>query len=396
MNWTSSKHLQLFIIPIFSVFCPNVSPDKEVLVNWIYAVEFYPEMTVEQKAEAITIFELKLVSELLVCNKAALPGKRFMRNRKLFEDGVAGLNYMPLDAKNEDVACFTNSTAGGVCETYLGRMEMYLTADTDEDIAVRNMLFSIRDTMQVPSFPDVDGIIRVWYLEPDLNEPDQISTGGGSGPGGGGPGSFSTGTMVAFAALGVVVFAALVLGVLRMRKNKDDGITQFGESTYGPEVDPATVSAVFPAAYKLDGADGMNAIHEVSSESDHSRYNCSIIMSEGGFTSDGESQVEDPLFPVHFDNALGVKSEETDEDADNAMLFGDVNDFSGHRKTNLVTGSQVGLGQKHSGVDVHQCTSSSCGICNYKPADVEFVHKSPTTPLSCGNFFPDDEGNVDL
>ena len=64
-------------------------------------------MTVEQKAEAITIFELKLVSELLVCNKAALPGKRFMRNRKLFEDGVAGLNYMPLDAKNEDVACFT-------------------------------------------------------------------------------------------------------------------------------------------------------------------------------------------------------------------------------------------------------------------------------------------------
>lgn len=374
------------------MFCPEVSPDKEVLINWIYAVEFLPEMTTEEKSIAVTIMELKLVSELLKCNEVALPGK--LRHRHLFEDSIAGLNYMPLDAKNDDVVCFfSNSTSDGVCETYFGRMEMYLQEDTIEQIAINNMLYAIRDTMQRSDFPAVDGIVRVWYLDPDLNGIAGISDGGGildKQP----PvdTSFSAGTMIAFAALGVFVFATLVLGAFRMRRNENDVITTFGESTIMGSEQTATFSAMLPNSYKLDDPDGMSAIPEGDSDSD-SRYNCSVILSDGGYTSDGDSHVDDPSFPTNFDNALGAnKSDEDDLQIDSEMLF--ENNFSDHRQRNLVSASEVGLGVKHSAIDVHQCTSARCSICNYKPKDVEFVHKSPNSPdVSIGKFFPDDEGN---
>jgi hypothetical protein len=48
-------------------------------------------------------------------------------------------------------------------------------------------------------------------------------------------------------------------------------------------------------------------------------------------------------------------------------------DPSGHRKRNLVQASDTALGVKHSSIDVHQCTSSTCPICTYRPADVSFV-----------------------
>jgi len=381
-----------------AVFCPEVSPDKEVLVNWIYAVEFLPELTTEEKSIAVTIMELKLVSELLECSSVALPGK--LRNRHLLEvleEGIAGLNYMPLDAKNDDIVCFfSNSTSDGVCETYFGRMEIYLQEDTIEQIAINKILYAIRDTMQRSDFPAVDGIKRVWYLDPNLNEISGIADGDGiSDRQPPVDTSFSTGTMVAFAALGVFVFAALVLGAFRMRRNETDVITQFGDSTMSGWEQKSSFSAMLPNSYKLDDADGMIAIPEGSFDSD-SRYNGSVILSEGGYTSDGDSHAGDPTFPTNFDNVLGAnKSDEDDLQLDNELLF--RNNSSDHRQTNLVSTSEVGLGVKHSAIDVHQCTSAQCSICTYKPKDVEFVHKSPNTPdISMTKFFPDDEGNNDV
>ncbi len=353
-------------------------------------------MSVEEKAQAVTIMELKLVSELLECNnQVALPGK--LRNRQLSEDGVAGLNYLPLDAKNDNVVCFysdTNST-GGVCETYFGRMEMYLTANTVEEVAITSMLYKIRDVFQRTDFPAVDGIIRVWYLDPQLDGVDGIVDGGvvigdGTPPS---DSSYSTGTMIAFAALGISVFVALVLGAFRMRRNENDVITTFDQSTVtGSAKTPNTGAFVLPNSYKLDDADGMRAIPEDDDDAD-SRYNCSVIVSDGGFTSDGDSREGDPSFRANFDNVLGNNNEE-DDDLNNDMLFQSSNEYSDHRRNNLVSGADVGLGVRHSTVDVHQCTSARCTICNYKPKDVEFVHKSPTTPdVSTGSFFPDDEAN---
>ncbi len=386
----------------YLVFCPDVSADKEILINWIYAVEFLPDMTTEQKSQAVTIMELKLVSELLQCNdQVALPGK--LRHRHLAEDGVAGLNYLPLDAKNENVVCFysdTNST-GGVCETYFGRMEMYLEANTDENTALTSMLYKIRAVFQKSEFPAVDGIVRVWYLDPQLNDVDGIADGGVIITDGGTPpgdSSYSTGTMIAFAALGISVFVALVLGALRMRRNENDAITTFEHSTVtGSATTPngsygAKQGAfVLPNTYKLDYANGMSSIPEDDDDA-NSRYNCSVIISDGGFTSDGDSRA-DPFSGASFDNVLGANTDE-DDDLNNDMLFSGSREFSDHRRKNLVSGADVGLGMRHSTVDVHQCTSARCTICNYKPKDVEFVHKSPTTPdVSTGNFFPEDEGN---
>jgi hypothetical protein len=48
-------------------------------------------------------------------------------------------------------------------------------------------------------------------------------------------------------------------------------------------------------------------------------------------------------------------------------------DQSNHRKQNLVTGADVSLGEKQSSVDVHQCNSANCKLCNYRPNDVEFI-----------------------
>ena len=56
-------------------------------------------------------------------------------------------------------------------------------------------------------------------------------------------------------------------------------------------------------------------------------------------------------------------------------------DPSGHRKRNLVQASDTALGVKHSSIDVHQCTSTTCPICTYRPADVSFVGNSTSTPV---------------
>jgi hypothetical protein len=59
---------------------------------------------------------------------------------------------------------------------------------------------------------------------------------------------------------------------------------------------------------------------------------------------------------------------------------------SGYRKRNLVPASDTALGVKHSSVDVHQCTSSTCPICIYRPVDVSFVgHAGLTSPRNFGS-----------
>jgi len=416
-----------------AVFCPEVSPDKETLVNWIYAIEFNPDMTAEEKTEAVTIMELKLVSEILECNQAiaVLPGKRFIRGRNLLDgNDIAGLNYMPLDAKNDDVVCFSNPSSGGVCETYFGRMEMYLQDDADEKVAVNKILHSIRDTMQRRNdFPAVDGIVQVWYLNPELNDvlPSEVSNGViGDTPKPPIDGSFSTGTMIAFAALGVFVFVALILGAFKMRRNEHDGFSTLepGSSMTCSAITPAndsygakqssTFNRMLPNSYKLEESDGMSAIPEGDSDSD-SRYDGSVIVSDGGYTSDGDSRVGGTS-PHHFDPVLGAHQLDDDNlDTDRDLLFENTEnyeeisssslartsmkfesdrEFSNHRKSNLVTPSEASLGARHSTVDVHQCNSARCKICNYKPQDVEFVHNSPNSPdVSTGKFFNEIEGN---
>ena len=129
---------------IFVEFCPDVSPDKTVDVNWIYAVEFFPNITEKQLKESMLVLELKLVSDVLHCNTSL--NRKFFRHRHLFSDGIAGLDYMPMDTLNEDLVCFSNSTVGGVCRTYFGQMVLYLEEDMDDQVAMSNMLYIFSET----------------------------------------------------------------------------------------------------------------------------------------------------------------------------------------------------------------------------------------------------------
>jgi hypothetical protein len=60
-------------------------------------------------------------------------------------------------------------------------------------------------------------------------------------------------------------------------------------------------------------------------------------------------------------------------------------DPSTHRKLNLINPNEHNLAGKHSSIDVHQCTSATCRICNYQPKDVAFVvsPRAALSPISC-------------
>jgi len=392
-----------------AVFCPGKPVDKSVSINWIYAVEFFPDLTEEQMTEAMAIMELKLVSEVLNCN--SLPSRRYFRHRHLFVNNVAGLDYMPLDAKNEDVVCFSNSTARGVCETYYGRMVMYLENDADEQVAVNDMLYSIRNTMQRYDFPSMNKIVQTWYLEPELNDASGISDGSDviADKKQSIDNSFSAGAVTAFAALGIFVIAALVLGIFRMRRRQPDGVSTLGPGSYLTTqtnneytLKQTPFSTMLPNSYKLDEPDTMSCIMEGDYDSDKCQN--SVIVSDGGYTSDGGSQ-QNEIYPPHLEPVLGAqKIDEENMETDRELLFDnddissmgksiltgvsfDPNreefterDLSNHRKQNLVSGADVSLGGRHSSVDVHECKSVNCKTCQYQPKDVEFIRDHCDSP----------------
>jgi hypothetical protein len=52
---------------------------------------------------------------------------------------------------------------------------------------------------------------------------------------------------------------------------------------------------------------------------------------------------------------------------------GEEENPSDHRKRNWVQPSPIALGRKHSSIDVHNCSSATCNICQYRPQNVAFV-----------------------
>lgn len=305
-------------------FCADTSPDKELQVRWLYAVEFEPELSEDGKTSAISIMELKLVSELLDCDPARRRGRN-VRGRLLLTEGVAGLDYKPDDVRSGEISCPSNST----CTSYIGIMTLYLEQTVNGEASKQDLLFGIRDSMQKTDFPQVDGIAAVWYLEPELSGKSGIEEGGGEegtnstvGP------AVSEGAVVAFAALGLFVFAALTLAVYRVRSNRsgeDGALTiQAGSTATGVDSYPSKAispfSAMLPKAYALHDPDTMSAILEGDSDSD-SRAQSSVIVSDGGYTSDGDSQ-QDSLYTQTISPVLGAQKFDDDNlENDRAFLF---------------------------------------------------------------------------
>jgi hypothetical protein len=312
-----------------SEYCSNTSPDKTLPVSWLYAVKFDAELSEESRAGAVSIMELKLVSELLDCDLARRG--RNVRGRRLLADGVAGLDYKPDDTNKGDMVCPPGLTlGGGDCTAYEGVMQLILEQTVNGEAAKQDLLFGIRGTMQKEDFPQVDGIVAVWYLEPELSdvaaiEEDNGSEGSVDAVGAG----VSEGAVVAFAALGIFVFGALMLAVYRLRgstSHADGSLTLEGGGSNATGIDScgsnpiSPFSAMLPKAYMLHDQDTMSAILEGDSDSE-SRAQSSVFISEGGYTSDGDSH-QDSLYATHINPVLGAQKLDDDNlEADREFLF---------------------------------------------------------------------------
>jgi hypothetical protein len=298
-------------------------------VRFVYAIEFAAGITENDKNSLVPILELQLASDLLDCDLARRG--RNVRGRELLTEGVAGLDYKPADAKSGTMAC--PSGGGGNssrCDTYDGIMTMFLEQTVNGEAAKQDLLFGVRDTMQKTDFPQVDGVVAVWYLEPDLTDISGIEddSGADGAIGGSSPG-FSEGVVVAFATLGIFVFAALTLAVYRFRGNRhaeDDGVLTIGAGSDVTGIQSngskpmSSFSAMLPQAYRMNDQDAMSAILEVDSDSD-SRAQSSVIVSDGGYTSDGDS-LQDSVYTSHISPVLGAQKVDDDNlENDRAFLF---------------------------------------------------------------------------
>lgn len=99
---------------------------------------------------------------------------------------------------------------------------------------------------------------------------------------------------------------------------------------------------------------------------------CIATKRNGYFTDSDLDTIQEGNFESFEEISLVATSAIGKEDSEH--------DPSGHRKRNLVQASDTALGVKHSSIDVHQCTSSTCPICTYRPADVSFVGNTELAP----------------
>jgi hypothetical protein len=107
---------------------------------------------------------------------------------------------------------------------------------------------------------------------------------------------------------------------------------------------------------------------------------CIVTKRNGFFTDTDLETIQEGNFESFEDISLVNTSASANgkEDSEHTL--------SGHRKHNLISALDTALGVRHSSIDVHQCTSSTCPICTYQPADISFVgNASAVSPTSFGS-----------
>jgi hypothetical protein len=298
-------------------------------------------------SSVINVLELQLVSELLTCGENG--SRKNMRRRRLLMDGVAGLDYMPKDTQRVDEVCFSNETIGGICNTYNGQMQVYLRQNANGQAIINEIRSDIQNIMQKSDFAALPEVVRVWYIGPEISAVSEINRGSGTSVGSQQYGNaLSTGGVVAFAAFGFFVFAALMLGMFRVRGRNQpvDGTltiepdsnltTKAADDVSAPSPKISPFSAMLPNAYNLHDPETMSAILEGDSDSDSRASLGSVIVSEGGFTTDGEeSTVDGSLYTVSkLEPVLGAhRMDEDDAPNDSVLLFEDDHEISSIDRT---------------------------------------------------------------
>ncbi|KAL3903109.1 MAG: hypothetical protein SGILL_010570, partial [Bacillariaceae sp.] len=318
-------------------YCVGVTPEKETNITWTYAIDFQPDLLPTQRDRALNVLELQLVSEVMDCETASI-GKRMMRQRRLQTDGVAGLDYMPRDTIREDEVCFGNSTEGD-CYTVDGRMELILEQSANGQAIRNDILARIQEAMASGAFDSIPEIIGVYYLGPDLSTIAEAQ--GGSETLGRDTtvegGEFSPGALAAFAGIGFVVVFGMMIVFRKRSRNADSGSLSLepGSAMTSRAETPtksSPFSAMLPQAYNLHDPETMSAILEGDSQSESSG---SVIVSEGGFTTDGEDSMQgDSVYTNTLGPTLGARKQDDDREDKDLLFDNDSHSISTIDKTN--------------------------------------------------------------
>jgi hypothetical protein len=222
-------------------------------------------------------------------------------------------------------------------------MTIFLEQDANGETVRTEMLRRIRDVMDSDEFSQIPNIVRVTYLAPILAD---ISEANGGSPS---PDTLTNRSqtqpfVVAFTTVGLFVFIAVSLVVYRLtgKKQQGDGTltvaaasgmtTEMSGSKLEPAEEneeeesvisqsPSAFSAMLPSSYQMHDQDTMSAILEGDS-SDESRTQSSVILSDGGYTSDGDSvQDEFSNGNPQADPVLGVQKLDEDDFMANEREF---------------------------------------------------------------------------
>lgn len=320
---------------------------KATVVSWTYSVEFIPYATSLEKEDALLDVETKLASRVLTCPETGTDIATGRGGRILQESGViqglVGVDPKPYDILDNTAVCASNDTSirnVTDCSIYDGVMTAFLGRDADDQGVRSEMLMRISDVMKSDDFPGIPSIVRVTYLEPSLSD-DVVSEAN--------DGSLSPSTIpaptqnqsfvVAFTTVGLFIFIAISLVVYRRRqKQEGDGalavdavsgmtteISGTQQRTEDEDSQPTSpFSSMLPGCYTMNGQDAMSAILEGDSSDSESRTQSSVLLSDGGYTTDGDS-VQDETYNTsrHADPVLGVQKVDDDDfmATERAFLF---------------------------------------------------------------------------
>eukprot|EP00980_Cylindrotheca_fusiformis_P013780 scaffold3556_cov190-Cylindrotheca_fusiformis.AAC.15 len=302
--------------------------------------------------------------------------------------GLISFNSAPSDAILKSESC-AHSAKSEECIIVKGRMAIMAHQTDTLDIIIASVFDAIQNAMDYDVLISDDSctgdemcsVEKVRWLGTTLDEAlsGVIGTGGNNGngtdddtDGDTGDGDDSTNGLneeddnddgipgIAFAVIPLAFLAALAY-TLAKRKRRILTAEQLE-----PDLDYVRVGTGDPPRHFHEGM-----YHYTRSGATYLSTNCPTCEETRriGFCFDADQPTiaEGRLYDRRF-NASEDKSEVS-------------NDLSTLRKLNLIHPDENNLANKHSSIDVHQCKSSTCRICNYKPNDVAFV-SSPRASLS--------------
>eukprot|EP00934_Nitzschia_sp_Nitz4_P000964 Nitzschia sp. Nitz4//scaffold166_size90379//74449//76459//NITZ4_005070-RA/size90379-augustus-gene-0.17-mRNA-1//-1//CDS//3329538235//964//frame0 len=301
-----------------AVFCDGYDATSQVsALNWTYAVTMEDGTSVQDVLTAVETFEPLLLTqmiELLQCNQS--------------DYGIIGMDVLPDDTILGEECPDTTSSLP--CFVFQGSMDIYLEEEADESIAILESRRFIQNLLEEVGAVDVDNVVDIEYLSPDLSDTSPITGNEGGDRDATLGGDNRSVTVPVILSVGALFVAFAVVGAARYRRRENDldGPTI---ASGGPSVATGNESGLthdydsnfLPGAYQT-GTATMSAIPEDSSDSARNT-NTSLIISDCGYTDDSSRDMSFVNTVLNEDPTLGARGID-DYEHDDDYIF-DHEDF---------------------------------------------------------------------